>query len=75
MILACRSQERGQAAVDKIKAATQNDNVCVKLVDLSVMKSVRQFANDIIKTEDRLDVLVNNAGLSGEYCAFLTSFT
>ena len=66
MILACRSKERGQVAADKIRAATNNNNVCVKLVDMSVMKSVREFADDIMKTEDRLDVLVNNAGLSGE---------
>lgn len=64
VILACRNQERGQAAVDRIKAATNNSNVCVKLVDLSVMKSVRLFAEDIIKTEDRVDVLVNNAGMT-----------
>ena len=66
MILACRNRERGQAAAEKIRAATNNDNVCVKLVDLSVMKSVREFADEIMETEDRLDILVNNAGMSGE---------
>lgn len=65
VILACRSRQRGQAPIDKIIAATGNSKVCLKLVDLSVMKSVRGFAEEIMKNEDRLDVLVNNAGLSG----------
>ena len=65
MILACRSRDRGQAAVDKITEATNNTNICLKLVDLSVMQSVRQFAEEVIKEEDRIDILVNNAALIG----------
>ena len=66
MILACRNKEKGQAAVDRIIAETGNTNVSLRLVDLSVMKSVRQFAENFVKEEERLDILVNNAGLSGK---------
>ena len=66
MILACRNKEKGQAAVDKIIEETGNTNVSLRLVDLSVMKSVRQFAEIFVKEEERLDILVNNAGLSGK---------
>ena len=66
MILACRNREKGQAAVDRIIAETGNTNVSLRLVDLSVMKSVRQFAENYVKEEERLDILVNNAGLSGK---------
>ena len=37
----------------------------VQHLDLSSLASVRKFANEIIKEEPRLDVLVNNAGVGG----------
>lgn len=37
--------------------------VLVKYLDLASLKSVREFAADILRTEERLDVLVNNAGV------------
>ena len=37
----------------------------MKRLDLGSFKSVRQFAADILKSESRLDILINNAG-----CAF-----
>lgn len=37
----------------------------VQHLDLSSLASVRTFANQIIKEEPRLDVLVNNAGVGG----------
>lgn len=62
VILACRSKERGEAAKDKIIAATGNSNIVVRIVDLASLSSVRQFANNIQEEEDRLDILINNAG-------------
>lgn len=37
----------------------------MRTLDLSSLKSVRQFAQTIIETENRLDILVNNAAASG----------
>jgi NAD(P)-dependent dehydrogenase (short-subunit alcohol dehydrogenase family) len=37
----------------------------VRHLDLSSLASVRKFANDIIKTESHLEILVNNAGAGG----------
>ena len=34
-------------------------------LDLSSLTSVRNFAKEIIATENRLDVLINNAGIAG----------
>ena len=31
---------------------------------MASLKSVRAFAHDILKTENRLDILINNAGLA-----------
>lgn len=62
VILACRSQLRGQEAVDEIKRRTGGD-VVLRQLDLCSFASVRSFAKEILATESRLDVLVNNAGL------------
>jgi len=47
---------------DDIIASTGNTNVEVQHLDLSSLASVRKFALNIINTEPRLDVLINNAG-------------
>jgi NAD(P)-dependent dehydrogenase (short-subunit alcohol dehydrogenase family) len=65
VILACRDPKRGQAAKERIIKETSNQNIVFKQLDLSSLTSVKQFAEDVIKTEDRLDILVNNAGAGG----------
>ena len=62
MILASRDQERGDAAAEDIMSQTSNNNVVVGILDLSSLESVREFAKNIINTEQRLDILINNAG-------------
>ncbi|XP_029862414.1 retinol dehydrogenase 12-like [Aquila chrysaetos chrysaetos] len=64
-ILACRSRERGQAAAEEIRAATGNPAVLLRLLDTGSLASVRAFAQAVLREEKRLDVLVNNAGLTG----------
>lgn len=41
---------------------TNNSKIIVKKLDLSSLKSVREFAKEINTEEDRLDVLIHNAG-------------
>ncbi|VDI47071.1 Hypothetical predicted protein [Mytilus galloprovincialis] len=65
VILACRSRERAEAACKTMKETSGNQNVFVKIIDLSIMASVRKFAEDFTKEEKRLDILVNNAAVSG----------
>ncbi|XP_037301985.1 retinol dehydrogenase 11-like [Manduca sexta] len=62
VILACRSAQKGTAAVDSIRTATGNTDVVLKQLDLCSLQSVRNFAKDILKNEPKLDVLINNAG-------------
>ncbi|NXJ57395.1 RDH11 dehydrogenase, partial [Spizaetus tyrannus] len=64
-ILACRSRERGQAVAEEIRAATGNPAVLLRLLDTGSLASVRAFAQAVLREEKRLDVLVNNAGLTG----------
>ncbi|KAM9330233.1 retinol dehydrogenase 11-like [Gastrophryne carolinensis] len=65
VILACRSRERGQKALEEIQKETGNQNVILEILDTSSMASVRAFAERILRQEKRLDILVNNAGASG----------
>lgn len=63
VVMACRSQERGSRALAEIKRAVPEADVHLMLCDLSAPPSVRQFADSFKQQYDRLDVLVNNAGL------------
>lgn len=63
VILAFRSIEKGQKAVDEIRSKVKDAMVVVKNLDLSSLESVRTFASEILNEEARLDVLINNAGV------------
>ncbi|MCY4617290.1 MAG: SDR family NAD(P)-dependent oxidoreductase [Chloroflexi bacterium] len=61
---AARSPERGQAAVSQIQK--DSDSIAVELLelDLASFASVRRAAEELLERTNRLDVLVNNAGLT-----------
>lgn len=63
VVMACRSQARGAAAAVEIRQESGSDKVSVLACDLSSSASVRQFAEAFRRQFDRLDVLVNNAGM------------
>ncbi|XP_033208479.1 retinol dehydrogenase 11-like [Belonocnema kinseyi] len=56
-------KELGEAK-NEIVAISGNENIVAKHLDLASFKSVRKFAKNILETENRLDVLVNNAGVN-----------
>lgn len=62
VVMVCRSQERGEAALADIKASTGSPDVHLMLCDLSSQADIRRFADEFKAGFDRLDVLVNNAG-------------
>lgn len=61
VIIACRNLKRARVVAQEIFDETKQ-LVVVKHLDLHSLKSVRQFCDDVITTEQRLDVLINNAG-------------
>ncbi|KAJ2942760.1 hypothetical protein O0L34_g14948 [Tuta absoluta] len=65
VILACRDHEKGLAAEKSIRKVTKNNSVRYEYLDLSSLKSIRNFVEDFKKKEAKLDVLINNAGASG----------
>ena len=62
-ILACRSVERGQRAIDEVRAEMPRSMVALMMLDLGSLASIERFARALTRTRSRLDVLVNNAGI------------
>lgn len=62
VVMACRDMRRGEKAASEVRRTTGNGNVVVRELDLSSLKSVREFVSKLSATEDRLDILINNAG-------------
>jgi NAD(P)-dependent dehydrogenase (short-subunit alcohol dehydrogenase family) len=63
VVVVGRNPERGEAALEEIKAQSHNGSVELMLADLSVQNEVRRLAREFLERYDRLDVLANNAGL------------
>ncbi|XP_028815201.1 retinol dehydrogenase 12-like [Denticeps clupeoides] len=63
VIVACRDVVEATLAADDIRRRSGNANVVVKKLDLASLRSVRRLAREILDTEERLDVLINNAGV------------
>ena len=63
VVLACRSAERGATAREEILRSTGNERTSVMIVDLGSQASIRSFVDDFRRTHNRLDALVNNAGI------------
>ena len=64
-VLACRSEERGQRALDAIQTEIPEANAELMLLDLASLASVERFATEFGERYCRLDVLANNAAVMG----------
>jgi NAD(P)-dependent dehydrogenase (short-subunit alcohol dehydrogenase family) len=68
VVLTSRDPDRGAAAVATIRERTGSSRVEAMVLDLADPTSIRSFAASFLERYDRLDVLVNNAGLvQGEH--------
>ena len=63
VVLACRSQERGQKAVEEIRESLPEAEVELRLLDLADLESVEAFSEGFLEDMGQLDILCNNAGL------------
>ncbi len=63
VVLACRSQERAEAAITDLRAAVPDASVEFLALDLADLSSVRSFAATFAAAHDGLHLLVNNAGI------------
>ncbi len=63
VVLACRTPAKAEAAADRIRRALPRARLDVRRLDLADLSSVRAFADGVLGEHERLDLLVNNAGL------------
>jgi len=63
LVMAVRNVKKGEAVAEEIKQNYQNAKVDVIKMDLTSLESVKSFADGFINNYDRLDVLINNAGI------------
>jgi NAD(P)-dependent dehydrogenase (short-subunit alcohol dehydrogenase family) len=65
VIIACRNLNKGNEAIEKLLNEIKCDKNQIRLMecDLSSFDSIRKFAKLYNAEEDRLDVLICNAGL------------
>lgn len=63
VIMACRSFERGNAALAAAKSASGSNSLELMLCNLASFSSIRDFAASFRERYDQLDLLINNAGV------------
>jgi NAD(P)-dependent dehydrogenase (short-subunit alcohol dehydrogenase family) len=63
VILTSRDIKKGEAAKSEILKANPNGKIEVLDLDLMDLRSIRSFVSRFRETYDRLDVLMNNAGI------------
>jgi len=61
--LVARSHESGNKIKDKIITITNNDKINVYKCDLSLQSDIREFVNEFKQNNNKLDILINNAGI------------
>ena len=65
-IVVARDEGRGNAAHGEVIEYSKNDNVDLLMCDFSSQDSIVDFSEEFKRKYDRLDVLVNNAGLMSQ---------
>ncbi|KAI8128602.1 hypothetical protein FF38_09969 [Lucilia cuprina] len=61
--MACRDMNKCEEAREEIVLESRNKYVYCRECDLASMESIRKFAENFKKEQDRLDILINNAGV------------
>lgn len=63
VILACRNIQKAEEAKSKILNEYPKAQIKIMKVDVSRLREVRDFANQFQKKYEKLDLLINNAGI------------
>ena len=72
VVLVCRSRARGAAVLEEIERRRGTGAAALIVADLASQRQVRQAAAACRQRFERLDVLVNNAGISGSRTRLVT---
>jgi len=63
VVIACRNREKAESAATEIRSRSGNDDVQLVDLDLADLDSVAACAKEVLDRFERIDVLINNAGL------------
>lgn len=63
VIMACRNLEKAQIAFEAIRRHVPSASIEMMKLDLSSLDSVRAFSDEFLAAHNRLDLLINNAGV------------
>lgn len=66
--MGCRDAKNAQLVCDQIRKISKNQNVFVEHLDLASLDSVKTFSSNILQNHQKINILVNNAGVMG--CPF-----
>ncbi len=61
VVMACRSMERGQKALEDVRQTAGSETVSLMQLDLASQASIHRFASAFLEQYPRLDVLIHNA--------------
>lgn len=65
VVIAARNQERAVEARERIQAAVPSADLAIIKLDLGSLDSVEAAAEEVLASHERIDLLVNNAGVMG----------
>ena len=64
LAILCRSRTKGEALRSRIKSETGSSEVALFLADLESQQQIHEVAGEILARYPRIDVLLNNAGVT-----------
>ncbi len=63
IIMAVRNPQKAEQALDSLKSANPHADICFMQLDLADLTSIKAFADAFKASFERLDLLINNAGI------------
>lgn len=63
VVMAVRNTQKGEAVAKQIRDGFPSAKIDIRALDLGSLASVRSFAEVILSVYDKIDVLINNAGV------------
>lgn len=63
VIMAVRNTKKAEIVANEIRLEHSEAKLVIRQLDLSSLKSIKTFAADFLKSYDKLDILINNAGV------------
>jgi len=64
LVLVCRSKEKAEEAIKEIKEKSGKESVDLFLADIASQKEIHNLVEEFKNKYEKLDVLINNAGVN-----------